>query len=369
MSKPVINLLLDSGAFSAWSLGREVSLPNYISFVKENPESIAHTINLDVIIPENPEKAAEAGRVNFLEMRNAGVDCIPVHHARESFKWLELMCDDCKYIGVSGTSLVSPLEVFYYYDMVFQYITDSHGFPVVDTHLFGDTSPKSLMNYCATSADSATWMIQAGRAARINLDGKSIQFRSTKRRDTSYIEIEDTGPKRQSWEEAFVRLGIDPDKAMTVKATQSEQAMIRAYMVLAELLQLQKRSAHVTKFTKGKSLVNSKRQLEGGRERQGPIAVYAVLSPSAYYFNLPIVATLGLKNVLCSYYYLADAPAKFWPERLMPFLYNPMEYCETNPKVRRYLDKLREVLLPKPDPINMPVNPVCLAAGAQTIIS
>src|SRR5271167_4127513 len=115
MSKPTIQLLLDSGAFSAWSLGREVSLTDYITFIKANPDSIAHSINLDVIIPEDPEKAAEAGRKNFLEMRNAGVNCIPVHHAREQLKWLELMCTDCKYIGVSGTSLVSPIEVYHYY--------------------------------------------------------------------------------------------------------------------------------------------------------------------------------------------------------------------------------------------------------------
>lgn len=347
---PQINLMLDSGAFSAFSLGKVISLTDYIAFIHANSASIAYVINLDFINPQDPNVAARIGRDNFLAMRDAGINAIPVHHARESIKWLELMVDDCKYVGLSGTSLVSPVEVYHYYDLCFAYLSDTKGRLIVATHLFGDTSPRSLMNYPTTSADSATWMIQGGRAARVNLDGKSIQLRSSKIRDTSYICASDTGPKRQSWEEAITRLGLNPERVMNVKCTPSEMAMIRAYLVLAELLKLQERTKDVTHFKKPLPLLGSKRQFEGGLEREGPCNVYAVLSPSAYYFNLPLVALLGVKNVLVSYHYVADAPAKFWPERLMPFLYDPMGFCETNEKTKRYLDKMRECLL-KPEEV------------------
>lgn len=349
MSKPQISLMLDSGAFSAFSLGKVISLQNYIKFIQDNPECITHAINLDVINPDDANVAAAAGWKNFMEMKDAGLDIIPVFHARESLSWLEKMCDVCSYVGLSGTSLVSDNEVWPYYDLCYQYLCDKNGCPTIDTHLFGDTSPRSLLNYPATSADSSTWMIQAGRAARVNLQGKSYQLRSTKRRDTSYIDNDDTGPKRDAWEAEMTLLGVNPERVMNIHATPSELAMIRAYMVAKQLLNLRDKSANVTRFKKPISLVNTKRQQEGGQERQGPCTVYLVLSPSAYYFNLPIVLLLGVKHVLVSYYYVADAPSKFWPERLTPFLYDPIGFCESHPKVKRYYDKILECLIKEPD--------------------
>jgi|SRR5208282_5735148 len=349
MIKPKINFMLDSGAFSAFSLGKPISLPHYINFIKTNQQHIGKVINLDVIGTGDAEQAAKEGRNNFLEMRESGLDVIPVYHAKESRKWLELMCDDCSYIGISGTSIVSSTQVYSFYAHCFQYLSDSQGRMLVDTHLFGDTSPMSLLNFPTRSADSATWMIQGGRAARVNLDGKSIQLRSTKIRDTSYICNSDNGPKRQSWEEAIIRLGLNPERVMNVKVTASEMAMIRAYLVLAELLQLQKRSASCTTFKKAKLLINSKRQLEGGKEREGPPVLYAVLSPSAFYFNFPLISLLNVRNVLVSYHYIVDAPKKFLDERLLPFLYDPMGFCEANPKTKRYMDKMRECLIKQPE--------------------
>src|SRR5208282_3669134 len=193
--------------------------------------------------------------------------------------------------------------------------------------------------------NSATWMIQAGRAARVNLDGKSIQLRSSKIRDTSYICNSDTGPKRQSWEEAITRLGLNPERVMNVASTQSQMAMIRAYLVASELLKLQERSRSCTRFKKGASLVNSKRQLNGGKEREGPCICHFVLSPSAWYFNFVILASLNVKHTLVSYHYVADAPKTFWESRMLPFLYDPIGFCEREPKLRKYWDKLHECLL------------------------
>ena len=345
MTKPVIELVVDSGAYSAFTMGKEINLKEYIEFVKTNEKSISHVVNLDVINPEDPNVAAAAGWKNFLEMRDAGVSTVPVFHAREQLKWLTQMLEATDYIGLSGTSLVSPVEVKHFYDICWQYVTDKNGYPIAKFHSFGDTSPHTLLNYPFYSADSATWMIQAGRAARIKLQGKSIQLRSAKIRDTSYISNDDTGPKRQSWEREITALGLDPERVMNVKASQSELAMMRSYLVAAELLQLEARSACCSYYKKPGSLIKTKKQQEGGAKREGPCKVIFVLSPSAYYFNLPLITILGIKRVLVSYYYVADAPAKFWPERLEPFLYDPIGFCQNNPKVKRYYDKMQEFML------------------------
>ena len=44
-----IDLFLDSGAFSAWSSGTNISMDDYIDFIIENKQYITVYSNLDVI--------------------------------------------------------------------------------------------------------------------------------------------------------------------------------------------------------------------------------------------------------------------------------------------------------------------------------
>lgn len=350
MANPIVKLMLDSGAFSAFSLGRHIDVTKYADFILSNRSCIDQVINLDVIASNSdPEQAAAAGMANYFYLLSRGIKSVPVFHAKENLKHLTQMLNNgADYVGVSGTSIVSPAETQNFYDLCFQYLSDSKGKMVVDTHFFGDTSPKSLLTFPVTSADSATWMIQAGKAARIKLQGKPYQIRSTKVRDTNYISGDDTGPKRQSWEEEIAALGLDPERVMNVTATPSEIAMIRSYLVAAELLQLKEKTRSVTKYKNPKTLISTKYQTSGGRERIDPCRILLVLSPSAYYFNLPLVHLLNIKDVLISYYYIETAPKKFWPERLEPFLYDPYGFCQTNAKCNRYWEKMCECLLVQP---------------------
>lgn len=346
MQKPVIKLLVDSGAFSAFTKGHVINLDEYCKFLLINKEEIHKGINLDVINPGNPEAAASAGWDNFCKMRDRGCDVMPVFHARENFKWLDSMINLTNYIGLSGTSLVSNSESIAWHKLVWSYITDKNGCAIIDTHAFGDTAILSLMTWPWYSCDSATWMIQGGRAGRIKLDGKSYQFRSTFIRDTSYIDENDPEPKKLAWQQELRDLGVEPNIAMKILATNSEIAMFRSYLIAADLLRLRDTTADVTTYTRGaSSLLGKKYKLDGGHKRQGPVQLYLAMSPAAWYFNLPVIAALGTEHVLCSYHYINTAPKKFWDERLKPFLYDPVGFCNTNPKVKRYWDKLNEILL------------------------
>lgn len=340
-----INLILDSGAFSAWTMKKEIGLEEYCDFALSNQQYIQKVVNLDVIGPGDPETAAEAGRVNFLRMRDRGIESMPVVHARESFKWLDLMIDDCPWIGLSGTSLVSPVENRTWHNLVWDFVTDKKGYAHADFHAFGDTSPQRLLTYPFYSADSATWMIQAGRAACIKLNGRSYQLLSKKIRGTAFISSEDSGPKRLSWEEEIRDLGLEPELVINAKGSGSELAMIRSYLVASDLLRLQEKTRPVTRFRKPRSLIENSQQQRVGREREGPVKLYFVISPSAFVFNFPIIAALGIENILVSYYYVKEAPEEWWNEMMLPFLYNPVEMCQSTPKVKRFWDKLQECLV------------------------
>lgn len=340
-----ISLIMDSGAYSAFTQGKAIDIDAYCSFCSANWEYIDTVVNLDVINPKDPEVAAEAGMKNFLDMRNKGIAAMPVFHARESTKWLDQMLDITNYVGLSGTSLVSPVESRSWHRLIWNYVTDSEGRPIARFHAFGDTSEWSLLTFPWYSCDSATWMIQAGRAGRVKLKGKSYQLRSHSIGDANFISEADTGLKRESWEQEITELGLNPERVMNVKAKGSELAMIRSYLVAADLLKLQEQTAYVRRFLKPPSLITNKRQIDGGVERQDFTKVYFVISPSAWYFNFSVIAALNIKHILVSYYYVATAQKEFWEEQLLPFIDDPLGFCEKHPKLKKFWDKLNEVLL------------------------
>lgn len=341
-----IHLTLDSGAFSAFTQKKEVNLDNYCKFILDNDKYVNQAVNLDVINPQSPEAAAEAGMANFYLMRDRGIDCMPVFHARESWKHLDKMLELTDYIGLSGTSLVSPVEDKTWHRLVWNYVTDKDGYPIARFHSFGNTSEYMLLTMPWYSADSATWMIQGGRAARVKLQGKSYQLRSNSIGDTNFILDSDTGPKRECWEQEIRALGFDPDALMKVKAKGSELAMLRAYLVAADLLNLQELATNVKTFQKPSTLLDFKKaSAKPGFVREGSVKVIFVISPSAYYFNYPVIHALGIKNILVSYYYVATAPKNFWGEKLVPFLVDPDGFFESDPQAKRFKEKLNEVLL------------------------
>lgn len=352
--KPPISLIVDSGAFSAFTQGKAVNVSEYADFCLKNAEVITKAVNLDVIDPQGPEIAAEKGMLNFDYMLTRGIDAMPVFHARERTKWLdEMLVKGARYIGLSGTSLVSPVENKAWHKLIWSYATDEGGRALANFHAFGDTAEHSMLAYPWYSADSATWMIQAGRAARVKLRGKSYQLRSKSIRGHDYISNDDPLPKKEAWQADFRELGLDPDAVMSVVGRGSEIAMIRSYLVASELLQLQEKTRHITTYTTPNSLLSVKKQISGGHERCGPIKMYYVISPSAAFMNFPVLAALGITNVLVSYYYIVTAPKDFWDTMMMPFLYDPKGFCETHPKLKIYWDKLNECLLTKQN-----LNPV-----------
>lgn len=152
-------LFVDSGAFSAFRLRKPVDLKQYIKWIKDNEEWIELYVNLDVIIPENPEAAAKAGYLNLMTMRGRGLKPMPVFHVGESIDWLKRMLDlGCDYIGLSASSLTSRRAMDDWYELAWSYLVDAAGDPVVRVHAFGETRVAALLKFPWASADSSTWL-------------------------------------------------------------------------------------------------------------------------------------------------------------------------------------------------------------------
>lgn len=164
----MLDLVLDSGAFTAWTKKTEVDLDAYIRYIKEHSEFFDHAVNLDMIpgefgrvpTPVEVEASAQRGWDNMLFMEEFGIKPMPVFHMGETFDWLRRMIDHgCDYIGISPANDRTTQQKQLWLDQVFSMITDDEGWPIIKTHGFGVTSVPILFRYPWYSADSTSWML------------------------------------------------------------------------------------------------------------------------------------------------------------------------------------------------------------------
>jgi hypothetical protein len=329
----MISLLLDSGAYSAFTRNKAIDRVAYNRFILENEECFTAAINLDVINPKDPDAAAAEGWLNLLYAREQGVNAIPVFHARENVSWLQRMIDTTGYIGLSGTSLVSPTEHRSWYGLAWDYCTDIHGRPIADFHAFGDAAPESLATYPWYSADCATAQLSAGLGGTVILEHTRFQMKTHMRRPNAAI-IDDDNPLARA---EFIRRGIDFDRFVhATDLTQTEIIMIKFYLNCVFLLELADSYAGVTTYKRGR-LFDTRPDIGiSGTERKGGLKLYFVISDSMFKWGFPVFAMLGIQNLLISYFYCA--PTRF-PE-LKEFLTNPIEVASRSkywPALQRML--------------------------------
>jgi hypothetical protein len=166
-----VDLMLDSGAFSAWNQGDTIDLKGYIRYLKENYRYLFSYVNLDVLAPGEEryrthaevEKAANQSYANQVKMKEAGLKPIPVYHQGESLYHLERMLKDGEqYIGISCRKDLMAAEQCKWLDSVFSFMSDADGKPLVKTHGFGITRPGFLFRYPWYTVDSTTWSLSPG---------------------------------------------------------------------------------------------------------------------------------------------------------------------------------------------------------------
>ena len=154
---PSMKLFVDSGAFSAYTKGKEIDLDDYIAYLNEYGKYF--NVYLD---------APRISWENFLHMRER-LDkslwdrFIPVFHEGEDFKWLENMLtykdadgNPLAYIGISPHTETTTDRRLVFCKEVFRRIKRLN--PQVKTHGFGMTALNILQYIDFTSVDSTTWL-------------------------------------------------------------------------------------------------------------------------------------------------------------------------------------------------------------------
>jgi hypothetical protein len=163
MRRESAKIFLDSGAFSAWTLGVKLSVEEYCEYIKRN---------LDIIRVEDGalmasvldsiggnEKSAEGTYRNQLEMEARGVRPLPCFHKGEPEAALEYYVHNYDYITLGGMVGTSAAQLEVWLDRIWEkYLTDGLGNPRCKVHGFGMTSIPLMERYPWYSCDSSSWI-------------------------------------------------------------------------------------------------------------------------------------------------------------------------------------------------------------------
>jgi hypothetical protein len=344
MDKPVIQLIMDSGAYSAHRLGIDINLDKYGKFVIDNTPHLAASANLDYIYPQDTNISAQKSLDNFKYLWDMGAKTMPIFHWGESISYLDKMLElGADYIGLSA-SVKSMAASWPWYNDCWRHVTDANGYPTIKYHAFGDTTPQCLATYPWFSADSSTWVIAAGMAGRIIINKVGVQFRSTCVKDYNYISSDDEGLVRETWENAFIRAGLDPDKCISSKMRGSDIMLIRAYMTAFHFLEVEETTREVDRYEEDSSFINVKKYGPGQPQTE-PCKIHFVITDSTTSRGLAILTALGVKNALISYYYCGDA---HWTERMLPYIYDPVGVSMSDKKICKELEFLLSYMINPP---------------------
>jgi hypothetical protein len=153
MAKRKPKVFVDSGAFTAMTRGKTISLDRYIRFLKRHKDQIDFYSVLDDI--NDPEKTLKNQKI----MEDAGLKPIPCFHYGEDPKYLVQYLAQYDYVSIGGMVPITTTALRWWLDFIFaNFICDSQGIPKTKIHAFGMTTLSLITRYPWFSVDSSRWL-------------------------------------------------------------------------------------------------------------------------------------------------------------------------------------------------------------------
>lgn len=180
-------VFLDSGAFSAHTLGVTLSIDDYCNYITRNADILRMEGNnvmasvLDGI--GDPLKTYQ----NQLEMEAKGVRPLPCFHFGEDERYLEWYIQNYEYITIGGMVGKSTATLTTWLDRIWdRYMVDGSGNAKLKVHAFGITSVMIMENYPWFSCDSSSWI-------------QAAAFGSVITPAYGPVKVSDKSPSRHDW--------------------------------------------------------------------------------------------------------------------------------------------------------------------------
>lgn len=211
-----IKIFLDSGAFSAFTMGVDVDMPAYCRYCKEY-EDIIERVDGDLCASVldgigDPQKTYE----NQLAMEKLGVRPLPCFHYGEDERYLEYYMANYSYITIGGMVPISTPQLYHWLDRIWsKYLTDGSGRPRLRVHGFGLTTMGLVERYPWYSVDSSSWVQMARTGSLITYpEAKAVSVSNQSPSRKQYnMHIDSMEPvMRAKLEERFTSMGVDLDR-------------------------------------------------------------------------------------------------------------------------------------------------------------
>ena len=185
------NTFLDSGGFSAMSIGAPISIEEYSDYVLEHKDNLTYYAQLDVV--GNVKKTHQ----NLLYMEKRGLKPLPVFHFKSDYKRLEELSQQYQYICLGGLVPLTKNK-----DLLKKHLDKC--FSIIKTkvklHGFGMTAQDILERYPFYSADSSSYIEANRRGTYFEFsNGKMKTFWIKDKKKASYKSIQFSHHGEKKW--------------------------------------------------------------------------------------------------------------------------------------------------------------------------
>ena len=152
----MLNLFLDSGAWSHFTGRANINLDMYSKFLTRYKNEVKIFANLDVV------HNGEASYQNWLELKKQGHNTMPVFHADIDLKYLKRYLENSNTIALGALVGVNKIQRLSNLDYLWKhFLTNSQGYPTHKVHGFALTDIDIMVRYPWYSVDSSTWIKHA----------------------------------------------------------------------------------------------------------------------------------------------------------------------------------------------------------------
>lgn len=227
-------VFLDSGAFSANSLGVDIDINEYCNYIIRNRDIIR--VEDGVVMASVLDGIGDPLKTwrNQLYMEQKGAMPLPCFHFGEDERYLEWYVQRYPYITIGGMVRTSAEDVMQWLDRIWnRYLVDGSGRPRLKVHAFGVTTISLMERYPWWSVDSSSWIQAAsfGSVYTVEHGPVCVSAQSPSRHDAGRHMSNLPEIVKEHIEGQFVEEGFCYDRLSTVYQSRAAFNML-GYMKL-----------------------------------------------------------------------------------------------------------------------------------------
>lgn len=212
-------IFLDSGAFSAHTLGVQLDVGVYCDYILRNMDILRVEDNaLMASVLDGIGDPLQTYR-NQLEMEARGVRPLPCFHYGEDERYLEYYLANYDYITIGGMVGKTKEQLITWLDRIWdRFVIDGSGTPRAKLHGFGITTISIMERYPWYSCDSSSWIQGAafGTIVHPKHGALSVSEKSPSRHDKGRHVSTLTEIEKEYVFTEFKKQGFDYERLSTV---------------------------------------------------------------------------------------------------------------------------------------------------------